>query len=172
MLQPKIMSMLFIISTYFFSLLHFCLVLLFSIIFFSFFFCIISLFLASFIKVPYQNFSMDIAWKIMHGYFSINCFMSSAICSRSCTTFVSVFCCSLFFSCFSVSLHMIGVICYLQFYFDNCFNCSLYFNCLDKYKYFWPSQWVRWFSLEIELHEKKISNNTKQSSKDAKDSIN
>ena len=61
---------------------------------------------------------------------------------------LKVSCCSLFFSCFSVSLHMIGVICYLQFYFGNCFNCSLHFNCLDMYEYFWPSQWVRQFSLQ------------------------
>ena len=99
--------------------------------------------------------------------------MSSAICSRSCTTFVSVFCCSLFFFLFFS---------FFTYDWSNLLFAILFWQLLQLF----PSlqlfghvqvllaitmgQMVQ--PIEIELHEKKNSNNTKQSSKDAKDSIN
>ena len=85
---------------------------------------------------------------------------------------LKVSCCSLFFSCFSVSLHMIGVICYLQFYFGTAsivHFTSTVWTCTSIFGHHSGSDgsayrnWNSW--------GKNISNNTKQSSKVAKDSI-
>ena len=97
--------------------------------------------------------------------------MSSAICSRSCTTFKSVLLFIIFFLFFSFFTYDWSNLLFAILFWQllQLFTSLQLFGHVQVFLAITVGQMVQ--PIEIELHEKKNSNNTKQSSKDAKDSI-